>query len=101
MSSSTMVSMQIDNSTICWMDAPVTALSHAAVLVCCVLLLLAPVQEQCRSCGKWIKRATNRTHICLDCRHQQEQQEDLPTDAPTAAAASSPPLFEHGDIVHT
>ncbi len=60
------------------------------------MLLLAPdPQEQCQTCSKWIKKASNRTHICLDCRRQHEHKEE---DPPTAAAgvppapAPSPPL---------
>jgi transposase len=59
------------------------------------VLLVAPVQEQCRGCGKWIQTTSNRTHVCLDCRHQQEQQEDPPVHPP-AASTSSPSLSFFG-----
>jgi len=65
------------------------------------MLPLALAQEKCRSCGKWIKKTSNRTHICRECRAHAQSPEDLPSDPPAAAAAAPPPLFQHGDILHT
>ena len=71
-----------------------TALSSAVVLVCCALLLLAPaMQEQCRLCSHWIKRTSNRTHICLDCRKQQEHKEQYALSAAADPPPPPAPLF--------
>jgi transposase len=59
-------------------------------------------QLKCPACTKWkAKRKFQRHATCSDCRSPVQQQEDLSPDPPTAAASSSPPLFEHGDITHT
>ena len=68
-------------------------LSHSmlvwSVLCCsCLLLLAITAQEQCRFCSRLITKTSNRTHICLECRKQQEHQAEQASSA--AAAASSP-----------
>jgi len=81
--------MQIDNSTISADASLVCTLSRADALVCCVVLPLAPdMQEQCRGCSRWIKKTSNRTHICLDCRRQYEHNDE---HAGSTAAATAPP----------
>ena len=88
-----MVSEQIDNSNITSNVAREDTLSLAAVCVCVWLLLVAPVQEKCRSCTRWIKKTSNRTHICLDCRRRQEHGEQESAEPPAAVAPPPPPLF--------
>jgi transposase len=65
------------------------------------VLPLAPAQEKCRRCSKWIRKASNRTHTCRECRSHADQQGDFSPDPPTAAILTSPPLFDHRAIVHT
>lgn len=56
------------------------------------MLLFAPgMKEQCRDCSRWIKKTSNRTHICLDCRRQRERNEEHAVAAAAAAAPSPPP----------
>src|SRR4051812_4135524 len=95
MCSSTMVSMHIDNSTICCTVVPEAPLSLAAVLVCCVVHPVALVQEQCRDCGHWTKRRSDRTHRCSDCarQHRQRLQQEASSPAAAAPAPPAPPLF--------
>lgn len=60
-----------------------------SVLCCsCLLLLAITTQEQCRICSRFITKTSNRTHICLECRKQQEHKEEQASSV--AAAASSP-----------
>ena len=95
MSSSTMVSAQIDNTTIRWLCAHENALSHAAVHMSCLMHLLAFTQEKCRDCDHWTKPRSDRTHRCADCaRRHREQQQESPDSSTTAA--SSPPLSFFG-----
>jgi len=67
------------------------ALSRAAVLVCCAVHPVALMQEQCRDCGSWTKRRSDRTHRCSDCARSHRQQLQQEPAAAAAAAAPSPP----------
>jgi transposase len=100
MSASTKASAAIDHCTTSAQAAHEVPLSRAAVLVCRALHPVALLQEQCRDCGCWTKRRSDRTHRCDDCarRHREQLQTDGPSAAaaaPTPAAPSPPPpLFD-------
>jgi Transposase/DDE superfamily endonuclease len=88
MSASTKVSTAIDHCTTSAEAAQEHPLSRAAVLVLRVLHSLALVQEQCRDCGSWTKRRSDRTHRCDDCaRRYQQQHHSGPSSAPAATVA--------------
>jgi len=74
---------------------PCTPLSRAAMLVRAVMLLLAPCwQEFCRSCHNCIEQPSNRTHLCINCRHKQEASahpHPLPPLPPSPPPSSSLP----------
>lgn len=93
--------MENDNSTIWSMGALVTALSHGAVRASLLVRLCAP-QQHCPGCGKWkAKMKFQRHDTCRDCRSHALQTEGLAPKPVPAAASLPPPLFEHGDIIHT
>ena len=100
MSEHTKVSVAIDHCATTAACAQMDPLSRHAALACCALLRLAPdLQEQCRDCSRWIHKTSNRTHICLDCRKQREQEGEDPSSAAAAApapAALSPPSSMFG-----
>ena len=55
--------------------------------VCCSCLLLHRSNAAVALAGS--RKTSNRTHICLDCRRQQEHKEEQLVDAPAAAASAS------------
>jgi transposase len=107
MSGSTKVSTQIDHCTTIAYASLMCPLSRAVVLACCVVHPVALMQEQCRDCGTWTKRRSDRTHRCSDCarsHRQQLQQEPSATAAaatPPPAPSPPPPLFDHNPHTHS
>ncbi len=88
MSASTMVGMQIDNSTISAHASLMVLLSRAVVLAAGAVHPVALVQEHCRDCGSWTHRRSDRTHRCDDCARKHREQ--LQQEAASAAAATAP-----------
>lgn len=73
-------------------------LSHAVAGCPVRMLLLAPgLQVPCRGCSRLIAPPSNRTQLCLDCRHAhecKEEQQPATTSAPAQPPAPpSPPII--------
>jgi hypothetical protein len=88
MSSSTMVSEQIDHCTTTQNAAQESTLSLAAGCVCCSRHVRSRGQIHCPGCHLWKKKRSSGNKSCWPCEKYMQLHGHWPSDAP--AAATSP-----------